>query len=370
MPKLSDAPFFVMTLLFCIIFVTCEKATKVLYYLFLKMDFTHARILAAALLPMTILLAMSLIQLCPKQKDINDTKLSFQKTSENTRDWYEHQSCVWMKNFDMLARSRVFEIFEKLCTKLTHMLPWITGLAIALVLNFGIEWVAQLSPKLNAQDLIRIKAYNHNEFLRLNVEGAMRVRESIGVFILIMSLLLFKQNHPDLKKIAYITLCGFIAIQCLLAANKQVNGQQSFNFIHPFYKGDMYYARKDEFVPPTQQQLASLHKRLQPNKYRVALICDPELANGFCAGHVPEFWHLRVIDGYYGIGVPTRLRALPWPTGTISLRTISFINQKDVPWALLGFLNVSSIMVVNDGIYRNIVRQGEDIVGTCVLLRR
>ena len=134
----------------------------------------------------------------------------------------------------------------------------------------------------------------------------MRIRESVGVFILIMSMLLFKQTTPHSKKIAYITLCSFIIVQCLLGANERVNGKQVFNFAHPFFKGDMYYAYSNEFMLPTQRQLGKLHQRLQTNKYRVVLICDPELAGGFCAGHVPEFWQLRAIDGYYGLGVPTR----------------------------------------------------------------
>jgi hypothetical protein len=97
-------------------------------------------------------------------------------------------------------------------------------------------------------------------------------------------------------------------------------------------------------------------------KYRVALVCDQNIAGGFCAGHVPEFWRLRAIDGYYGLGVPRRLRALPWPTGA-GLRTISFQKIDDIPWDLLGLLNVGSILVSGDGVYRNIVRDGNMIVG-------
>ena len=75
---------------------------------------------------------------------------------------------------------------------------------------------------------------------------------------------------------------------------------------------------------------------------------------------MPEFWQLRTIDGYYGLGVPRRLRALPWPTG-LSLRTISFTNLNDMPWELLGLLNVRAVLVAGDGVFRNIVRDGRTV---------
>jgi hypothetical protein len=105
-----------------------------------------------------------------------------------------------------------------------------------------------------------------------------------------------------------------------------------------------------------------LHQRVEPQQYRVALFCDENIADGFCAGHVPEFWQLRSIDGYYGPGVPSRLRVLPWPNG-VSLRTISFTSLESVPWDLLGFLNVRWVLVVRDGLFRNIVRDGNRITG-------
>jgi hypothetical protein len=76
--------------------------------------------------------------------------------------------------------------------------------------------------------------------------------------------------------------------------------------------GDFYQAERQEFRPPSAAQLRVLHQRIEPDRYRVALVCDQDIAGGFCAGHVPEFWKLRAIDGYYGLCVPRRLRALPW----------------------------------------------------------
>ena len=79
--------------------------------------------------------------------------------------------------------------------------------------------------------------------------------------------------------------------------------------------------------------------------------CATIRVGGFCAGHVPEFWQLRAIDGYYGLGVPHRLRFLPWPIGA-SLRTVGFTKLDTVPWDLLGFLNVRWALMSRDGVYR------------------
>ncbi len=45
----------------------------------------------------------------------------------------------------------------------------------------------------------------------------------------------------------------------------------------------------------SEEQIRALHQRIEPAKYRVALLCDQNIAGGFCAGHVPEFWRLRAI---------------------------------------------------------------------------
>ncbi len=50
------------------------------------------------------------------------------------------------------------------------------------------------------------------------------------------------------------------------------------------------------------------------------------------------------------------------PTG-VSLRTISFTSLDTVPWELLGFLNVRWVLVSGDGVFRNIVRDGDRISG-------
>jgi hypothetical protein len=100
-----------------------------------------------------------------------------------------------------------------------------------------------------------------------------------------------------------------------------------------------------------------LHKRIERDEYRSVVICDPASAGGFCAGHVGQYWQLRLADGYYGIGVPARIAMLPWSSG-LGLRHIIFTSPGQVPWGLLGFLNVKYALISDTGLYRN--RQGAD----------
>jgi hypothetical protein len=300
----SDLPFFGFILICSILVITCKSATQFIYVLFLKMDFTHARILIAGLLPLCILVAATLKQL---------------------------ESGIISKNTPPSLSKKVI-LFG-------------IGIISAFILNAVIE--GQVSALANT--------YIFNNDLQLNIykEALKRIQLSLEVFVILLLFLLIKRIPLTLRKIAFVILCGFISMQCFLAANRQVNGEQVFNFQRPFYMGDMYYATHDEFSTPTPRQIQQLHKRLTPQSYRVALVCDSHLANGFCAGHVPEYWNLRAIDGYYGMGVPTRLARLPWKTEA-GLRTLSFSNVDEIPWDLLGFLNVKHVLVVGNGIYRNI----------------
>jgi len=300
-PRSSDMPFFAVILTLCVLVVVWQPAAHAVYLLFLRMDFTHARILVAALLPLAVLVAAALNALRPSPPDDERQDRSF---------------------------------------------PWTAaaGVALALAANLVIEYFARRHPGWSeGVDMPKVRD-----------ASLFRIKTSLLLSAVPMSLLL-PSFRPVARRVAHAALCAFIAVQCFIGANARVNGRPVFDAARPFFKGDMYYADRREFRRPTEAQRRLLHQRLESDAYRVALICDRTLADGFCAGHVPEFWQLRAIDGYYGLGVPTRLRALPWPTGT-SLRSISFSRLDEMPWELLGFLSVKSVLVVGDGSYRNITR--------------
>ncbi len=299
----SETSFFFWALIACIAVVVFKPAAHAMFLLFFRMDFTHARILIAGLLPLSILVTLILFALSP--------------SSDPHRNAFK-----------------------------TGAAGIAAGLLVALAIN-----------SIAGQFTGTISFLNG---LNLRTEALARIMLSATCFLFLLQILL--TGNERLRHGMYTAICMLILSQCLLAANQQINGPQVFNFLRPFSYGDFYQARRDEFTPPSTEQLRALHQRIEPDKYRVALVCDQDIANGFCAGHVPEFWQLRAIDGYYGLGVPSRLRALPWPNG-VSLRTISFTNVGSVPWDLLGVLNVRSVLVASDGVFRNIVRNGDRITG-------
>ena len=299
-----EAAFFFWALAACVAVVVAKPVTHAVFLLFLGVDFTHARILIAGLLPLSALLALSLTGLAPQAES------------------------------DAAAlRTGAF------------------GVAIGLLAAFAIEAIAtRFAGTYLPTDLPPIRR-----------ESLARIGLSALLYLTLLGVI-ERTKWVSLRRAAHVAICSLIVSQCMLGADQQVNGQQAFNFLQPFKKGDFYQARREEFRPPSAEQLRMLHRRIEPERYRVALICDPDIAGGFCAGHVPEFWQLRSVDGYYGLGVPRRLRSLPWKDG-LSLRTISFVNLKDVPWDLLGLLNVRSVLISGNGVFRNIVRDGERITG-------
>lgn len=309
-PSRNETAFFFWALIACISVVVLKPVAHVVWELFLRMDFTHARILIAALLPLSALVALTLSALSPT----NDFGKNGLKTT-------------------------------------------LTGIAAGL----ATAWILDLIVG-QFQGLTSIARFSNPPIQApyLRIEALTRIGLSFVIFLLLLWTTL--KGRANFRRVAFVAIGALIVGQCLLAANQQVNGPQTFNFLRPFSYGDFYHARRDEFTPPSTEQLRALHQRIEPDKYRVALVCDQDIANGFCAGHVPEFWKLRAIDGYYGLGVPSRLRALPWPTG-VSLRTISFTDVDSVPWDLLGVLNVRSVLVASDGVFRNIVRDGDKITG-------
>jgi hypothetical protein len=314
-----EAAFFFWVLVACVAVVAFKPVAHALFLLFLRVDFTHARILLCALLPLSLLVALALTDLSPRSE-------------LDARSWQ--------------------------ATAL--------GLALGILAAVVIELIARnFQGTVEPSDFPRV----HHRLTRWGVdfaelpearrESLARIALSGGLYLALL-LPTHSKLPMSLRRVAAVAIGSLLSAQCLLAANDQVNGPNARDAEQPFKRGDFYQADYREFHPPSPAQLRALHARIDPHRYRVALICAPQIADGFCAGHVPEFWQLRTIDGYYGLGVPRRLRALPWPTG-VSLRTISFTNLNEMPWALLGLLNVRAVLVASDGVFRNYVRHGQTV---------
>jgi hypothetical protein len=305
-----DTPFLFWMMSSCVGIIAFKPMAHAVFLMFLRLDFTHARILIAALLPMCVLVALTLHDIAPKGD----------------------------------SHGAIFR-------------QGAMGFGVGIISALAIEaYSVRLLDTVSLTQLVDRPL----QLSSLRVEALSRIGLSIAVFLVLLWMCL--ASEVARRRIAHAAICASIATQCLLAANTQVNGPQAHGFQRPFLRGDFYHARREEFALPSDNQMRVLYQRVEPQQYRVVLICDQNIADGFCAGHVPEFWQLRSIVGYYGPGVPSRVRALPWPNG-VSLRTISFTSLESVPWDLLGFLNVRWGLVVQDGLFRNIVRDGNRITG-------
>jgi hypothetical protein len=307
----NDGNFFFWFLAFTISVIVIPFVLELVWLLYLRMDFTHARILIAGLLPLSVIVALILADLKPANQSMSRRNVTL----------------------------------------------WPLAGLLAILLVGAIEWIARSF----AGSSILAPSYST---LRATHESIARIGMSfIAVVCLLMAIrgisprrlkesrAMHVANHPKLANTAYWTLGLAIGLQTFLGADFQINGNHTHTGL-PFLSGNNYYSSKANFHPPTPDAVAALGRRLENDNYRSVLLCNPGIAGGFCAGHIPEFWRLRVVDGYYGLGVPSRLAALPWHWG-VGLRTISHTRLDQFDWPVLSLLNVKYLVTVDEALYRN-----------------
>jgi hypothetical protein len=293
-----DTAFWFWVLLFTILVVVCRPVNHLLYLLFFRVDFTHARILVVGAIAMCALIAVVLTEWNPAAKRI------------------------------------AFGV----------------GLTAGLVLAAVVEMMTrQYSGVIPLASLQLFQENPHK--LNMRLDSLVRIAFTCAISgMLALVIALGRRRHRELAGAAHAALGSLIIAQAFWAVEVQVNGPLARNPDKPFYRGDMYMAGTDEFLVPTERQIADLRARLGND--RVVLICDAEVAGGFCAGHMSETWQLRTADGYYGLGVPDRIRKLPWGQAD-GVRTISFTAARDLPWPLLGMLNVARALIVSNEFFKN-----------------
>jgi hypothetical protein len=319
--KEDDAAFFFWFLLFTFSVILCRPITYAMYRLFLRIDFVHARVLIAGLLPLTVVVALLL-------RDLSGPKESHLTVRE------------------AIAIS-------------------VGGGLLAILLVGSVELLASHQRGTWEPMLAMIP-------VRVSVESLARIGGSALVSAGLMFVLRMSGGYPRLRTLGHRTLCFTIALQAVLGADFQVNGQHTRAPALPFEAGNIHAASRRDFQPPSTLAESTLQKRVEGDRFRSALMCPASVTGSFCAGHVPEFWKLRVVDGYYGFGVPTRLALLPWKSG-ISLRSIGFRKPEELPWPLLGLLNVKYAVIVSDRFYRNVTDEslpsmGNEVAETVALI--
>jgi len=307
-----DARFLFWFFVIALLFLLCKPLLYLLYLAYQKMSFFHVRMILILSIPLTMLLAIILADI--KEKLIG----------------------VRAKPMDMIQ----------------VLAPGV----MAAVAAFGIEILSKHQEGFVFWEYGRIPGVPPGFADYLLKESIMRIVLSAGLFLVwaIGMFSKFNSNSPEFKRGGYLFLCYFISIQTVLGAYLQVNDIHSFQKGYGFEYGDLYYAKRNEFLLPDPTVVNSLRGLLENDEYRLILFCDRRSTNRWCSGHVPGFWHLRTVDGYYGFGLPKRYQMLPW-MGHNDIRTIDFTTERKntVPWGLLGMLSVKYAIEVSPELYTN-----------------
>jgi hypothetical protein len=326
----ADAGFFFWFLAFTVAVLTVKPVHHLLFDLFLRIDFTHARILIAGLLCLSALVTLLLASLAPASL-----------------------RCLPPRRAAAVAIGSVVLAVVVLGTVEAFAHRW-KGCWHPLS-SWRAAFVLGLRPTMGPPPL----GGPHSPRPKKPLVSQQAVARAAASGLAVLGLLAgirFGCRRPLLAEACYGTLVLVLPVQALLAADFRVNGPQTAPAAVAFLDGNNYRANRSEFSPPRPEAAAALAGRLQRDQYRCVLLPDATAPRGFAGGHVPEFWQLRAVDGYYGLGVPARLAALPWPQG-VGLRTISFPGP-DLPWPLLGLLNVKFALVVDKALFANAARAG------------
>jgi hypothetical protein len=330
----GDASFFFWFFAFTIAVLTVKPVHHLLFVLFLRMDFTHARILVAGLLCLSALVTLLLADLVPA----------------SWRSLSPRRKAAVAVGAAVLAALVLGAVEAAAHRWKGHWQPignWRAALPLGLT---------PPSPRLSSQKLRALPP----EVKPLVSQQALARIVASGLAVLgLLAGIRLGRRRPLLACASYGALAVVLPVQALLAADFRVNGPQTAPSAVAFVDGNNYRADRSEFSPPGAAATAALAGRLQRDQYRCVLLPAAAAPWGFAGGHVPEFWQLRAVDGYYGLGVPARLAALPWPQG-VGLRTISF-RGPDLPWPLLGLLNVKFALVVDQALFANAAGAGRTV---------
>lgn len=145
-------------------------------------------------------------------------------------------------------------------------------------------------------------------------------------------------------------LIWLIIIQVTVEAERRWNGPANRTFPVPFAANNYFIAPPDVLRSNHPAARAEVAKLLEPEKFRTIFLPEPGQFYHFVAPHMASYWGIRTVEGYLS-GVPARLAALPWPNGLVGFRTISFGSAADIPWDLLGILNVRQAAIVDTPLY-------------------
>jgi hypothetical protein len=324
------------TLLGVVAVVFFKPATYVVYLLFLRAPVFHARIVIIGLLPMAVLVAAGLQEWLDLAGDVSGRFLG--------RNVFAGAVLGTAASYGL---SR-FENGRRAAQEINAS----TGIPFSQVLRS--TWELAWHPAAANSTADKSLHYDGTGNLWLHAASAEKIGLCLFIFVGIMVLLAWPRGRAGGRAIA---ACSFLALfaasQALQEADLRANGPQTRTFPQAFLHDNFFNAPRSVLRPPDERALARMHDRLHPERWRVAFVTPAGAFSGFAAPLVAQLWQLRMVEGY-STGVPQRFVALPWPPDTLGFRSLAFQNLGQMPWALLGAMNVRYAVTINQALYFNL----------------
>jgi hypothetical protein len=297
----EDASYLFYFLLFGVAVVVFPPATYLVYRLFLRWDFVHARILVACILPLATLVALTV------------------------RDFLGERP-------EGLPRQRTVLI----------------GVA-ALVTAAGMVFAGSYLRRAGARWWLEGgELFGGNHLL---LGPLLRVGLALLVVVALCLLHVRAKQRPQLRWAVGSLLGLLLLLDAAASADFRLNGEQNRPQYSPYRGDNPLLADPGTFRLPSAAARAAFAQRLETEDYRSIVLGSPTESVPFSACHLSQFWRLRLIDGYMS-GVPRTLAALPW-TGQCQPRSITFPTARHIPWQVLSLLNVKYAVTVNRALYTN-----------------
>lgn len=304
----GDITFHSLFWVFCLCVVVTKTGYWIMYYLFLKIGFIHARITTIGTLSFCILVAIFLNKL--DEKAIGDS-------NTNTKTEVAH-----------------FAIIAAVCVLVTFVLE------------------SSVAPFVN--DRVAVKIGGFSAFA--SKAAVLRVILSIAIAAVLLSVI-YRGGNGLIRKAAVPMLAILSVMQVAVYAKDQTSGE----FMRreaPFKTPTRLLADGNQFKVPSASAKADIRRNLEAEDYRVTLMCDPAQIGIYCNPYMANVWGLREIGGYVS-AIPIRISALPWSEGQVGLRSVTTESVKGISWDLLALLNVKYAVEYHPGLLTNAIRDKE-----------
>ena len=308
LPAVSqDMPFFFGFVVVGLAMILIPEARAVLYYGFMKMDFLHSRISVAMTFPLAALSVVLLNRFVPSPLTVP------------------------------LARTLG------------------VGVAIGLVLWLGREAVAgqfagQFGPAVEALRPRRLLTFE-----------VVRVLSSLLVVLIALAFVVARAPMRWLGLVGGV-LAAWMSLETLASADYRMSGPPATQQARPFSDLDYMQVPPGGMRIPSHAERAAVRERLEADQYRVVLLQERGAFLALVEPHLAAFWDLRLVEGY-STGLPRRLGTLPWGEAMVASHHLDIhglYSPADLPWRLLGALNVKYVVKVDRSLWYNPAPGGAD----------